>query len=244
MTMYPILLRLLFMLDGVIFVYGRIASLTFTFFFLIVRRPPRSTLFPYTTLFRSLEGDSDSQLQARQTGALKQLIVAAHNFNDLARQNASAAYRKTFVALALEQSKNNCVAFKKNLLRAILRQQLVHGIIKIQAEIGSRVHPPLEQRTSKPRRIAHIGFNNHMPQDLIFIELSLLRQHELIKSSVHGREIADFLIADQIYAIERAVQRFQPAQIPVIAHEIAEKTSRNLVALGAAASCDASHGSV
>src|SRR5689334_23685976 len=26
----------------------------FSFFFLIIRRPPRSTLFPYTTLFRSL----------------------------------------------------------------------------------------------------------------------------------------------------------------------------------------------
>src|SRR6266446_8663284 len=26
----------------------------FTFFFLMIRRPPRSTLFPYTTLFRSL----------------------------------------------------------------------------------------------------------------------------------------------------------------------------------------------
>src|SRR5258708_13392949 len=26
------------------------------FFFLMIRRPPRSTLFPYTTLFRSLEG--------------------------------------------------------------------------------------------------------------------------------------------------------------------------------------------
>src|SRR2546429_7700979 len=26
-----------------------------TFFFLMIRRPPRSTLFPYTTLFRSLE---------------------------------------------------------------------------------------------------------------------------------------------------------------------------------------------
>src|SRR3712207_7021789 len=25
-----------------------------TFFFLMIRRPPRSTLFPYTTLFRSL----------------------------------------------------------------------------------------------------------------------------------------------------------------------------------------------
>src|SRR3712207_9485127 len=28
-------------------------SYLFTFFFLMIRRPPRSTLFPYTTLFRS-----------------------------------------------------------------------------------------------------------------------------------------------------------------------------------------------
>src|SRR3712207_9497244 len=27
----------------------------FYFFFLMIRRPPRSTLFPYTTLFRSLQ---------------------------------------------------------------------------------------------------------------------------------------------------------------------------------------------
>src|SRR5258708_34530512 len=29
------------------------SSLYFSFFFLMIRRPPRSTLFPYTTLFRS-----------------------------------------------------------------------------------------------------------------------------------------------------------------------------------------------
>src|SRR2546426_7487455 len=29
------------------------------FFFLMIRRPPRSTLFPYTTLFRSREGRDD-----------------------------------------------------------------------------------------------------------------------------------------------------------------------------------------
>src|SRR3712207_7492357 len=28
-----------------------------SFFFLMIRRPPRSTLFPYTTLFRSAHGD-------------------------------------------------------------------------------------------------------------------------------------------------------------------------------------------
>src|SRR3989337_3227793 len=30
---------------------------SFCFFFLMIRRPPRSTLFPYTTLFRSQPGD-------------------------------------------------------------------------------------------------------------------------------------------------------------------------------------------
>src|SRR5438067_9924290 len=32
---------------------GSYPVMSFTFFFLMVRRPPRSTLFPYTTLFRS-----------------------------------------------------------------------------------------------------------------------------------------------------------------------------------------------
>src|SRR3712207_8736779 len=33
-----------------------ICSVSFYFFFLMIRRPPRSTLFPYTTLFRSVVG--------------------------------------------------------------------------------------------------------------------------------------------------------------------------------------------
>src|SRR6266853_2334426 len=41
-----------------------VKPLPFSFFFLMIRRPPRSTLFPYTTLFRSrherpCEGCSD-----------------------------------------------------------------------------------------------------------------------------------------------------------------------------------------
>src|SRR5256885_15192909 len=42
------------------------ASATFIFFFLMIRRPPRSTLFPYTTLFRSLtveRGDTTRTLE-------------------------------------------------------------------------------------------------------------------------------------------------------------------------------------
>src|SRR5687768_18155037 len=36
------------------------------FFFLMIRRPPRSTLFPYTTLFRSRGGQADAPGSSRK----------------------------------------------------------------------------------------------------------------------------------------------------------------------------------
>src|SRR5256885_7007451 len=43
-------------------------SMSLFFFFLMIRRPPRSTLFPYTTLFRSLHqyfsGDPELKLDS------------------------------------------------------------------------------------------------------------------------------------------------------------------------------------
>src|SRR5688572_32362353 len=43
------------------------------FFFLMIRRPPRSTLFPYTTLFRSLgpRGDDLRVVRVRQPFAVE-----------------------------------------------------------------------------------------------------------------------------------------------------------------------------
>src|SRR5256885_11923398 len=43
----------------------------FLFFFLMIRRPPRSTLFPYTTLFRSRRacGDTDTRQSPKAGGA-------------------------------------------------------------------------------------------------------------------------------------------------------------------------------
>src|SRR5256885_8434783 len=38
----------------------------FVFFFLMIRRPPRSTLFPYTTLFRSFEVGVDRHGDVRE----------------------------------------------------------------------------------------------------------------------------------------------------------------------------------
>src|SRR3989441_972194 len=47
------------------------------FFFLMIRRPPRSTLFPYTTLFRSVIGGGAVALAARAVRE-KALRIAAH----------------------------------------------------------------------------------------------------------------------------------------------------------------------
>src|SRR2546422_1897128 len=46
------------------------------FFFLMIRRPPRSTLFPYTTLFRSI---SISVVDPEDVEMLEDLVKAAFN---------------------------------------------------------------------------------------------------------------------------------------------------------------------
>src|SRR3982750_4942781 len=43
------------------------------FFFLMIRRPPRSTLFPYTTLFRSLGERAGDLLLGQEPGAHDEL---------------------------------------------------------------------------------------------------------------------------------------------------------------------------
>src|SRR3712207_7059387 len=50
--------------------------LTLSVFFLMIRRPPRSTLFPYTTLFRSA-GDKNLRFKSRQADLADRAAVEA-----------------------------------------------------------------------------------------------------------------------------------------------------------------------
>src|SRR3712207_7012418 len=55
-----------------------------SFFFLMIRRPPRSTLFPYTTLFRSLDrGLAEVARVLRPDGTLVAVTNAAADFSEL-----------------------------------------------------------------------------------------------------------------------------------------------------------------
>src|SRR2546425_3136150 len=46
-----------------------------SFFFLMIRRPPRSTLFPYTTLFRSWDDHPRLAAERHQVDAERTLLV-------------------------------------------------------------------------------------------------------------------------------------------------------------------------
>src|SRR5574344_2768194 len=50
-----------------------LSSSYFLFFFLMIRRPPRSTLFPYTTLFRS-----SGHLRINRNGVIGPIIHVIH----------------------------------------------------------------------------------------------------------------------------------------------------------------------
>src|SRR3989475_10210001 len=64
------------------FSLATLSSFYLSFFFLMIRRPPRSTLFPYTTLFRS----GTRQIDARDRLLIPGLINAhTHSHGALAR---------------------------------------------------------------------------------------------------------------------------------------------------------------
>src|ERR1039457_7638910 len=60
---------------------------SFFFFFLMIRRPPRSTLFPYTTLFRSDDVE-------RWDSRILRLDAVADNGGQIVQQSLKAVHRQ------------------------------------------------------------------------------------------------------------------------------------------------------
>src|SRR5437667_5171277 len=79
-------------------------TLPFFFFFLMIRRPPRSTLFPYTTLFRSpvLHGDQTTPLR----GAPAQLWDVTTGDRKSTRLNSSHI-TISYAVFCLKKKKND-----------------------------------------------------------------------------------------------------------------------------------------
>src|SRR3712207_7222132 len=63
------------------------------FFFLMIRRPPRSTLFPYTTLFRSDAPDPGHRVEADVELVGDDVVAAGDHQPDVERQGHRAERR-------------------------------------------------------------------------------------------------------------------------------------------------------
>src|SRR5258707_4375068 len=90
------------------------------FFFLMIRRPPRSTLFPYTTLFRSQAQplpaigyltlrtpDGDSRMQAAFMRGLAEAGVAENRSEEHTSELQSRQYLVCRPLLEKKQSRTN-----------------------------------------------------------------------------------------------------------------------------------------
>src|SRR5947199_427569 len=85
-------------------------------FFLMIRRPPRSTLFPYTTLFRSPTAYGHSQIALRVAAALASGARRARRDRKSTRLNSSHL-GISYAVFCLKKKKNarkrySCVSDK------------------------------------------------------------------------------------------------------------------------------------
>src|SRR2546428_14081241 len=74
------------------------------FFFLMIRRPPRSTLFPYTTLFRSVGDAAVSAVQRGAFRAHRPLAAQAPGDRKSTRLNSSVI---SYAVFCLKKKKSN-----------------------------------------------------------------------------------------------------------------------------------------
>src|SRR4051812_49800487 len=84
----------------------------------MIRRPPRSTLFPYTTLFRSLTGLTAAWLQARATalaarGRLADAEAAVSALRSEEHTSELQSHVNLVCRLLLEKKKTNNLLVKQ-----------------------------------------------------------------------------------------------------------------------------------
>src|SRR2546422_3536959 len=95
------------------------------FFFLMIRRPPRSTLFPYTTLFRSfaLAGAVASYTPSRAVGRWQLGVEARYDVHRLDRKSTRLNSSHGYISYAVfclkkkKKMKNLTAIYCRTLMR-------------------------------------------------------------------------------------------------------------------------------
>src|SRR5947209_11975962 len=102
----------------------------------MIRQPPRSTLFPYTTLFRSIKDECSRLLEAstmksRRGFAIQRLIVEASSKD---RKSGSAGMPRpiSYAVFCLKKKKDIRYVKTQSIQRVILRGHQIQQYIVLQ----------------------------------------------------------------------------------------------------------------
>src|SRR3712207_7574278 len=102
----------------------------------MIRRPPRSTLFPYTTLFRSLHGGEEFAAAGHEGDAVAQDVVD-NRFGEVAQQGHALAERAFEADLAVHGAGGDGGRSEEHTSELQSRQYLVCRLLLEKKKIHS-----------------------------------------------------------------------------------------------------------
>src|SRR5438874_7760589 len=97
----------------------------------MIRRPPRSTLFPYTTLFRSVEHDSPPSHRSRRSRNLAELSLARSRYRQADRKSTrlnSSHVEISYAVFCLKKKNKQRIPAIPRRIRAHLTRLAAWGI--------------------------------------------------------------------------------------------------------------------
>src|ERR1035437_10013205 len=161
------------------------------FFFLMIRRPPRSTLFPYTTLFRSLKMVKKFQLNA-------QLIQNFRRKDLRAEEHTSELQSRQYLVCRLLLEKKKLHRWIGDMAAAMGDEpDLTHE--SRGQELEARVAQRLAYASSKRRVILMFFFNDTATTEIYTLSLhdalpiSMLAQFPFRIRSFHSANGSEFI---------------------------------------------------
>src|SRR2546422_8920130 len=121
----------------------------------MIRRPPRSTLFPYTTLFRSrIEGNVRADLmRALLEESFRAAVAAADPLQILAPHLPKPPKGRTFVAAAGKAAASMALAVEQNFkgeLEGIAITRYGHGLPTKKIRVVEAGHPVPDEAGEAP----------------------------------------------------------------------------------------------
>src|SRR5438477_5923886 len=106
------------------------------FFFLIIRRPPRSTLFPYTTLFRSHRSNSRAESAPAQRGcSCLRLVGPCESARSEEHTSELQSHVNLVCRLLLEKKKSKAFSY-------VTTQNPIYRVQRATAPSLSQPQPP------------------------------------------------------------------------------------------------------